>query len=76
MEQVLLTIPAAAARLSLGRSKLYELLSSGEIKAVRIGRAVRVPTAEIDAYAARLLTEGEADRRPGGDAQTGRTAAR
>lgn len=57
MEQVLLTIPAAAARLSLGRSKLYELLTTHEIRAVRIGRAVRIPTAEIDAYAGRLLAE-------------------
>ncbi len=61
MEQVLLTIPSAAERLSLGRSKLYELLTSGEIRAVRIGRAVRVPTSEIDDYAARLLAEVEAD---------------
>jgi excisionase family DNA binding protein len=60
MEQVLLTIPAAAARLSLGRSKLYELLTKNEIRAVRIGRAVRIPTAEIDAYARRLLAEVEA----------------
>ncbi|MDO8614989.1 MAG: excisionase family DNA-binding protein [Dehalococcoidia bacterium] len=61
MEQILLTIPAAASRLSLGRSKLYELLTANELHAVRIGRAVRVSTAEVDAYAARLLAEATAD---------------
>ena len=60
VERVLLSIPDAAARISIGRSKMYELLTSGAIRSVRIGRAVRVPTEQVDAYAARLLADAEA----------------
>lgn len=54
MEKVLLSIPEAADRLSLGRSKLYELMAAGELKPVRIGRAVRLATSEVDRFAERL----------------------
>jgi len=55
--KLLLSIPECADRLSLGRSKLYELLSRGDIRAVRIGRAVRIPATEIERYAASLAAE-------------------
>ena len=61
MDKILLTIPGAADRLSIGRSKLYELVRSGEVPTVRIGRSVRIATAEIDRFAARLQAEAEAD---------------
>lgn len=36
--------PAAAAKLlSLSRSKLYQLLSSGEIVSLRVGGVLRIP---------------------------------
>lgn len=57
MEKILLTIPEAAGRLSLGRSKLYELVQAGELKVVRVGRAVRVPAVEVEAFAERLMAE-------------------
>ncbi len=53
-EKVMLTVEEAAARLSLGRTTLYELLSRGEIKAVHVGRAVRVLAREVEAFAQRL----------------------
>ena len=59
MEKVLLSIPEAAERLSLGRSKLYELMTAGELKAVRIGRAVRLHTSEIDRFAERLREQAD-----------------
>ena len=47
----LLKIPEAAAELSIGRSRLYELLAAGELRAVKIGeRGVRVPDSEIDRF--------------------------
>lgn len=55
MDKILLSIPEAAARLSIGRSKMYQLLTAGDVRAVRIGRAVRVPVGEVDEYAKRLL---------------------
>lgn len=57
MDKVLLSIPDAASRLSIGRSKMYQLLTAGDVRCVRIGRAVRVPVEEVDNYAQRLLAE-------------------
>jgi excisionase family DNA binding protein len=60
-KKLLLTVPEAAARLSLGRSKFLELLYAGAIPHVRIGRAVRVPAAALEEWVARQLAEAEAD---------------
>lgn len=46
----LLRIPEAAQRLALSRSKLYELIYRGEIRTVRIGRAVRIAESELDRF--------------------------
>jgi excisionase family DNA binding protein len=43
VDKQLLKVEEAAAVLSLGRSKVYELLACGELPAVKIGRATRVP---------------------------------
>ena len=59
MDKLLLSIPEAAARVSLGRTKFLELVTNQEIKVVRIGRAVRVPTSELEAWAQRQLAEAE-----------------
>ena len=59
-ERVLLTTAEAASRLSIGRSKLYELVGGGQIVTVRIGRAVRVPASEVERYAAELLADARA----------------
>ena len=56
-ETLLLTIPAAASRLSLGRSKTYELIEEGLLPVVRIGRAVRVPASGVQQFVERLLAE-------------------
>jgi excisionase family DNA binding protein len=50
---LLLTTREAARTLSIGRSTLYELIATGEIEVVRIGRSVRVPSAELVAFVAR-----------------------
>ena len=60
IDKILLSIPDAAARLSIGRSKMYQLITAGDVRAVRIGRAVRLPVEEVDAYARRLLDEVKA----------------
>lgn len=54
-------VPEAAAELAVGRTRLYELIASGELRTVRIGeRGVRVPAEEID----RFITERLGDGRP------------
>lgn len=59
MQKVLLTIPEAAEQLSLGKSKLYELISAGEIPVVRIGRAVRISARAVSEFAAKLEADAE-----------------
>ncbi|MEQ8834779.1 MAG: helix-turn-helix domain-containing protein [Longimicrobiales bacterium] len=43
MEKLLLRVGEAAEMASLGRSKAYEMVATGEWPSVTIGRAVRVP---------------------------------
>ena len=43
MERLLLKPEEAGALLGVGRSKIYSLISSGELPCVRIGGSVRVP---------------------------------
>ena len=50
----LLTVSEVATRLRLGRSKTYELVMSGAIASVKIGRARRVPEATLSFYMAGL----------------------
>jgi excisionase family DNA binding protein len=54
MEALLLPIPDACRTLGIGRSKLYELISAGEIGVRKIGRRTLVPCADITAFVARL----------------------
>lgn len=51
---VLCKVELAAELLSLGRSTLYELMASGELPFVKVGRARRIRRADIDAFAAQL----------------------
>jgi excisionase family DNA binding protein len=39
--------------LGIGRTKAYELVATGEIKAARVGRAVRIKRASLEAYTER-----------------------
>jgi excisionase family DNA binding protein len=53
MDKLLLTPVEAAAVLGIGRSKLYELLQSGQLASVRIGTCRRVPAEAVHSF---LLT--------------------
>jgi excisionase family DNA binding protein len=57
MEKLLLKVPEAAAVVGLGQSKFYELIRRGEIPAVRIGRATRVPVEGLRSWV-EAQTEG------------------
>ena len=47
----LLKISATADALGVGRSKVYEWISAGDLRAVEIGlRGKRVPASEIDRF--------------------------
>ena len=47
---LLLTVVEAARLLGVGRSTAYELLGSGELESVHIGRSRRVPLAAVENY--------------------------
>ena len=51
---MLLSIEEVIARTSLGRSKVYELLASGELASVKIGRRRLVPARALDEFVERL----------------------
>ncbi len=51
----LLYRPEDAARvLGIGRSKAYELIATGDLASVQIGRLRRIPRAALEAYVERL----------------------
>ena len=56
-EPLLYKPEAAGAALSIGRSKVFELIAAGEIETVQIGRSRRVPAQSLVEYVARLRTE-------------------
>jgi excisionase family DNA binding protein len=43
VDRLLLRPAEAAEAIGIGRSKIYELLASGELPSIRIGGSVRVP---------------------------------
>jgi excisionase family DNA binding protein len=51
---LLLSPERAAERLDIGRTLLYELLASGEIESVKLGRNRRIPAEALAAYVDRL----------------------
>jgi excisionase family DNA binding protein len=55
--QQLFRFPDAARALSISRTTLYREISEGRITPVRIGKAVRISSDEIQAYARRLAAE-------------------
>lgn len=58
-ERLLLRIPDAANRLSLGRSTIYELIRSGSLPVIRVGRAVRIPARALDEWVRDQATPGK-----------------
>jgi excisionase family DNA binding protein len=57
MEKLLLSPAEAAAHLSIGRSKVYELMRLGELRSVKIGASRRIPQAALADFIAALARE-------------------
>lgn len=51
-EEDLLTIDQVATRLKLSQYRAYELCRHGELKAIRLGKSVRVKPSDLHAYMA------------------------
>ncbi len=54
---LLLTPEEAAGQLGIGRTKMFALLSEGEVESVTIGRHRRVPTDALVSYVAKLRSQ-------------------
>ena len=59
-EKLLLRIEEAAQRLGIGRSLMYELVLSGAVESVPLGRLRRIPSECLVEYVARLREESSA----------------
>ena len=52
--RLLLTPEEAADVLRVGRTTVYALMKSGDLRSVHIGRSCRIPQAELERYVRRL----------------------
>ncbi len=50
VETLWLSYPEAQRYSGLGRTKLWQLISSGDVKAAKIGRAVRISRRSLSEY--------------------------
>jgi excisionase family DNA binding protein len=50
MDTILLKIPEVMTRLAIGQTKLYELMATGELRSVRVGRSRRIPKDELERF--------------------------
>ena len=53
-EKLLLSIPETCEETNLGRTKVYELISEGQIETVKVGRRRLVPYDSLLAWVAAL----------------------
>lgn len=58
MDKLLLTVEEAADRLSIGQTKAYELMATGALESVTIGRCRRIPVEALEPFVAKLREVG------------------
>ena len=61
MERLLLRVPEVAERLTMSRSKVYQLIQSGALPSVRIDHSRRVRARDLEAFVAALVVDGRRD---------------
>jgi excisionase family DNA binding protein len=60
----MLTVKEVAAILRVGRNQLYQAVARGDLRAVHIGRTIRIPkTAQLDLLTTPLATPDATPRR-------------
>ena len=53
--KLLYRVETAASLCDMGKSKFWELVMSGEIKSIKIGKARRIPAHELHAWISRQI---------------------
>jgi excisionase family DNA binding protein len=56
-EQILYSVEDAADMLGIGRTFMFQLIATGEINSLKIGRRRKVSRDALDAYIARLYAQ-------------------
>ena len=56
-EMKLLTTVEAQNILSIGRTRLFKLIASGEIESVRIGSSRRIPVSAVEKFIEKLIAD-------------------
>jgi len=56
-DKLLLTVVEAAHRLGIGRTLMYELLGSGQIRSVHVGRLHKVPAEALANFVERCRSD-------------------
>lgn len=65
MEPILLKPGEVAMLLGIGRSKAYEMIASGTLHSIRLGKCVRVPAESLREWVqAQLASSEQADTEP------------
>ncbi len=49
-QRLLLRIPEVAETLGIGRTKIYEMIATGELPTIRVGRAVRISVCTLQKW--------------------------
>jgi len=60
MDQLLLTIPECCRAAAIGRTKLYELIASGEIPIRKVGRKSLIAASDLRSWVDRLPSKSTA----------------
>ena len=55
LQRRLLPVEAVMAQLSLGRSSVFDLISTNQLRSVKIGRRRLVPQVSVDEFVTNLL---------------------
>ena len=59
MDRVLMTAEEAADCLKVGRCKVYDLIRSGQLESIKIGRLRRIPVDAVREFANKLLADAD-----------------
>ncbi len=59
MEKLLLSVEEAGKVLGFGRSRMYELINSGEVPSIRIGRLIKISPDALNKWIEKQNEGGE-----------------
>lgn len=52
-----INVPAYAGHLGISPREVYRLIERGEVRAYRVGRALRIPASEVERYISTHMVE-------------------